>query len=161
MQQPMQQPIQQPALQTQAPPPPPPQYHYDYYYNHGYHYRPPPFYGEREPYYTEQPQQQRRMPARELAPYPPLLPIRSKLSDEELMDKFEEWLLGRIIGSSRQEIYRHVLELARQQWFTVSQLKLKDSIETLKLKGALAEIVALLLKQALEFIKDINAVSAL
>ena len=54
-----------------------------------------------------------------------------------------------------------MLEMARKDWYTVSQLKERDSIETLKSKGVPAGIVALLLKYVSKFIKDINAVSAL
>ena len=51
--------------------------------------------------------------------------------------------------------------MARKDWYIVSQLKERDSIETLKSKGAPAGIVALLSKYASEFIKDINTASAL
>ena len=54
-----------------------------------------------------------------------------------------------------------MLELARKEWYTVSQLKERDSIKTLKSKGILAGIVALLSKHISEFIKDINTASAL
>ena len=54
-----------------------------------------------------------------------------------------------------------MLEMARKDWYTVSQLKERDSIETLKSKGTPAGIVALLLKHASEFIKDINTASTL
>ena len=54
-----------------------------------------------------------------------------------------------------------MLEMARKDWYIVSQLKERDSIETLKSKGAPAGIVALLPKHASEFIKDINTASAL
>jgi hypothetical protein len=51
--------------------------------------------------------------------------------------------------------------MAQKDWYIVSQLKEQDSIKTLKLKGAPAGIVALLLKHTSEFIKDINTASAL
>jgi hypothetical protein len=54
-----------------------------------------------------------------------------------------------------------VLEMARKDWYTVSQLKEQEVIINLKTKGAPAGIMALLPKYALEFIKDINAASAL
>jgi hypothetical protein len=54
-----------------------------------------------------------------------------------------------------------VLEMARKDWYIVSQLKEQEAIINLKTKGAPAGIVALLPKHASEFIKDINAASAL
>ena len=77
------------------------------------------------------------------------------------MDQFEEWILRKEASSLRQEAYRQVLEMARKDWYTVSQLKEQEAIINLKTKGVLARIIALLLKHILEFIKDINAASAL
>ena len=51
--------------------------------------------------------------------------------------------------------------MAWKDWYIISQLKEQEAIINLKTKGALAGIVALLPKHASEFIKDINAASAL
>ena len=51
--------------------------------------------------------------------------------------------------------------MARKDWYIVSQLKEQEAIINLKIKGAPAKIIALLPKYILEFIKDINAASAL
>jgi hypothetical protein len=105
--------------------------------------------------------QPRQKPAPEQRPHPPSSPIRTEATDEEQMDQFEEWILRKEVSSSRQEAYRRVLEMARKDWYTVSQLKEQQSIIDLKTKGAPAGIVALLPKHTSEFIKDINAASAL
>jgi len=69
--------------------------------------------------------------------------------------------LRKEVAPIRQEAYRRVFELARKDYYLVSQLKERDTINELKSKGAPAGIIALIPKQYSEFKAQYNAASAL